>query len=53
MTGNGKNWGNDQFDTTTTVTLTHGRTQGSFTATATTGEAMSGTFKCGDHILSD
>jgi hypothetical protein len=53
IAANGKLWTNDQFDNTTTVTLTHERTRGSFTATAITGGSMSGTFRCGNRIVGD
>jgi len=53
VAGNGKLWANDGFHHTTTVTLKKGRMQGSFTATAHTGGSMTGTFRCGDHILTD
>lgn len=53
IAANGKLWTNDQFDHTTTVTLTHNRTRGSFAATAITGGSMSGTFRCGDRIVGD
>ena len=49
----GKLWTNDQFDHTTSVTLSHQRTRGSFTATAVTGGSIGGTFKCGDEIIGD
>lgn len=53
IAANGKLWANDQFHNTTTVTLTHERTRGSFTATAITGGSMSGTFNCGNRIVGD
>jgi hypothetical protein len=53
IAGNGNLWTNDQFDHTTTVTLTHQRTRGSFTATAVTGGSISGTFRCGSRVVGD
>jgi hypothetical protein len=53
LASNGKLWTNDGFEHTTTVTLTHQRTQGSITATTALGESMSGTFRCGDRIVGD
>ena len=50
VSGDGKLWENDFHHHTTTVTLTHGRTRGSFTATTEKGESMSGTFQCGSRI---
>jgi hypothetical protein len=53
VSGNGKTWANDEFDHTTTVTLTHQRTRGSFSATDSIGGSMSGTFRCGSVITGD
>jgi hypothetical protein len=50
ITGNGKMWDSDFLHHTTTVTLTHGRTRGSFTATTKNGVKISGTFRCGSRI---
>ena len=52
IAGNGKVWTNDGFGHTTTVTLTHDRTRGSLAAITANGESMSGTFSCGDRIVS-